>query len=107
MYLSKATLLCGLTFNCVKSQMKYIPLSGVLMGSDSCSLFGPQPVPGNNFSISFSAKSKNDADDKFAKLSRGGQVTMPMQDMFWGSYFGALTDRFGINWMVSHGPPEG
>ncbi len=27
MYLSKPTLLCGLTFNCVKSQMKYIPLS--------------------------------------------------------------------------------
>ena len=27
MYLSKPTLLRGLTFNCVKSQMKYIPLS--------------------------------------------------------------------------------
>ena len=27
MYLSKPTLLCGLTFNYVKSQMKYIPLS--------------------------------------------------------------------------------
>ncbi len=27
MYLSKPTLLCGLTFNCVKSQMKYIPLT--------------------------------------------------------------------------------
>ena len=42
--------------------------SSVLMGSDSCSLFGPQPVSGNNFSISFSAESRNDADDKFAKL---------------------------------------
>ena len=27
LYLSKPTLLRGLTFNCVKSQMKYIPLS--------------------------------------------------------------------------------
>ena len=81
--------------------------SSVLMGSDSCSAFGPQPVPGNNFSISFSAETRNDADDKFAKLSQGGQVTMPIQDMFWGSYFGALTDRFGINWMVSYGPGEG
>ena len=32
MYLSKPTLLCGLTFNCVKSQMKYIPLSGIWGG---------------------------------------------------------------------------
>ena len=32
MYLSKPTLLCGLTFNCVKSQMKYIPLSASTRG---------------------------------------------------------------------------
>ena len=61
----------------------------------------------NNFSISFSAETRNDADDKFAKLSQGGQVTMPMQNMFWGSYFGSLTDQFGINWMVSYSPTEG
>jgi PhnB protein len=29
-----------------------------------------------------------------------------MQDMFWGSYFGSLTDKFGINWQVSHHPEE-
>ena len=37
--------------------------SSVLMGSDSCSAFGPPPVAGNNFSISFSAESRSDADD--------------------------------------------
>jgi PhnB protein len=26
---------------------------------------------------------------------------MQMNDTFWGSYFGMLADRFGINWMVS------
>ena len=41
--------------------------------------------------------SRDDADDKFAKLSQNGQVTMLMQDTFWGSYFGSLTDQFGIN----------
>ena len=80
--------------------------SSVLMGSDSCSAFGPPPVVGANFSISFSAESRAEADDKFAKLSQGGQITMPIQDMFWGDYFGSLTDRFGINWMVSHTPPQ-
>jgi PhnB protein len=26
---------------------------------------------------------------------------MPLQEMFWGGYFGSLTDRFGIRWMVN------
>jgi PhnB protein len=27
---------------------------------------------------------------------------MPMEDTFWGAYFGMLTDKFGINWMVDY-----
>jgi PhnB protein len=76
------------------------------MGSDSCSVFGPPPTAGNNFSISFSAESREQADQVFGKLSDGGAATFPMQDMFWGSYFGSLTDKFGINWQVSHHPEE-
>jgi PhnB protein len=26
---------------------------------------------------------------------------MPLQDMFWGAYFGSLTDKFGVLWMVN------
>ena len=74
--------------------------SSVLMGSDSSSVFGPGPVTGTNFSISFEAESREDADDKFAKLSEGGRVTMPMGVMFWGSYFGSCVDKFGIAWQV-------
>ncbi len=25
---------------------------------------------------------------------------MPMQEMFWGGYFGSLVDRFGVCWML-------
>ena len=74
--------------------------SSVLMGSDSSSVFGPGPVMGTNFSISYEADSREDADDKFANLSEGGTVTMPLGDMFWGDYFGSLIDKFGINWQV-------
>ena len=28
--------------------------------------------------------------------------TMPLQEMFWGAYFGACTDRFGINWQFNY-----
>ncbi len=41
-----------------------------------------------------------------ATLSAGGKVTIPLQDMFWGAYFGSCPDRFGINWMINHHLPE-
>ena len=80
--------------------------SSVLMGSDVPSSFGPPHKQGNNFSISIGAESREESDDLFGKLAKGGNVTMPMQDMFWGSYFGACTDKFGINWQVNCEPAQ-
>ena len=79
----------------------------VLMGSDSSVAFGEAPVFGDNFSLSVNSDSKAEADRLFRELSEGGQVTMPMDNTFWGSYFGMLRDRFGINWMVSFDQNEG
>ena len=76
--------------------------SSTLMGSDSCSAFGPPPQSGNNFSISISSSSRGETDDLFAKLSQGGAVEMPPQDMFWGAYFGSCTDKFGIRWQINY-----
>ena len=75
---------------------------GVIMGSDMPSKFGPLPVVGNNFSLSYPTQSKEETDELFAKMSEGGTVTMPLQEMFWGAYFGACTDRFGINWQFNY-----
>jgi PhnB protein len=61
---------------------------------------------GNNFSVSINVDSRNEADHLFAKLSDGGNVTMPLQDTFWGAYFGMWTDRFGVNWMVNYDDPD-
>jgi PhnB protein len=73
----------------------------VLMGSDTSDAMGPKPVAGTNFAVSVSAANRAEAARLFKSLSKGGKTTMPMADMFWGSYFGMLTDKFGINWMVS------
>ena len=73
----------------------------ILMGSDSSAEFGQATVMGNNFSISVNTGSEEEADKMFNGLSAGGNVTMPMSKTFWGSYFGMLVDRFGIQWMVS------
>ncbi len=73
----------------------------ILMGSDTGGDWAPSFVQGNNFSVSITAESKQEADTLFNALSVGGKITMPMADTFWGDYFGMFTDKFGIHWMMS------
>lgn len=73
----------------------------VLMGSDISEGFGQTIVTGNNFSISVNTDKNEEADRLFKALSVKGKVTMSMNQTFWGSYFGMLTDQFDINWMIS------
>jgi PhnB protein len=79
----------------------------ILMGTDI-----PESMEkvsfGTNFSLSIEAESEAHANEVFSKLSDGGQVTMPLDKTFWGAYFGMLTDKFGVQWMVnySYGQPQ-
>jgi PhnB protein len=76
----------------------------VLMATDGLEsmAMGQKFTQGNNFSISVSADSREEADRLFNGLSEGGKVEMPLADAFWGAYFGMLQDKFGIDWMISH-----
>ena len=79
-----------------------LPIGGsILMGSDCGSEWAPGFVQGNNFSVSVTAQSKEEADRLFNGLAAGGKVNMALDHTFWGDYFGMLTDKFGINWMMS------
>lgn len=73
-----------------------------LMGSDTGGEWAAHFKAGNNFSISITVESKDEANRLFAGLSAGGKVTMPLADTFWGDYFGMWEDKFGVNWMVSY-----
>jgi PhnB protein len=77
--------------------------SSVIMGTDVPKSM-PQVTNGSSVSLSYHVDSREDADRVYGGLSAGGQATMPMADMFWGSYYGMLTDKFGIQWMISHDP---
>lgn len=35
-------------------------------------------------------------------MAKGGKITMPLQDTFWGARFGMLQDKFGVSWMFNH-----
>jgi len=72
-----------------------------LFGSDSYEEWGAELVVGNNISLSLNPDNKEEADHLFNALSEGGKVTMQMDNVFWGAYFGMLTDKFGINWMIN------
>ena len=56
---------------------------------------------GNNVTLSLNFEDIAIMETAFANLSAGGQITMPLQDTFWGARFGMLTDKFGINWMFN------
>ena len=82
-----------------------LPDGQMLMASDMLPGMGPKRVEGNNFSISVHPDSRQEADRIFNALAEGGSITMPIADQFWGDYFGSLTDRFGVNWMVNYTDP--
>jgi PhnB protein len=72
----------------------------VLMATDSLESMGQKLNQGNNFYISLSPETREEADRLFNGLSDGGSVQMPMADAFWGDYFGCFSDKFGVQWMI-------
>jgi len=75
----------------------------VLMGSDCAPSSGIVLTNGNNMYISVSPDSRTEAEKLFNGLSSGGLVEMPLEDQFWGDYFGSFKDKYGICWMINFG----
>ncbi|MBC7426317.1 MAG: VOC family protein [Bacteroidia bacterium] len=72
-----------------------------LMGSD-IPASAPASVAGSNISISINTSSEEEANKIFKGLSEGGKITMPLEKTFWGAYFGMLTDKYEVQWMVNY-----
>jgi PhnB protein len=68
-----------------------------VMASDSCG----ESKGFEGFALSISVATEAEADRLFAALSPGGKVNMPLTKTFWSPRFGMLTDRFGVDWMIS------
>jgi PhnB protein len=58
--------------------------------------YGEGPI-----SLSLATTDLAEAERVFNGLAQGGTIDMAMTDTFWGAKFGMLTDKFGIDWMVS------
>jgi PhnB protein len=90
----------------VENQVMHVALpigkNNILMGTDAPESMGFSLTVGNNQYICISPDSREEATKLFNGLSAGGKVEMDLQDMFWGAYYGSLTDKFGIKWMVNY-----
>ncbi len=75
-----------------------------LMASDLAP--GMEHNPGTNITVSLSGDDGAELRGYWKKLSRSGQVTMPLEKQMWGDEFGQCTDKFGVNWMVNIGQPQ-
>lgn len=80
-----------------------LPILGghLLMGTDAPESMGFKVNEGNNVHINLEPDSRAETKRLFEALSAGGTITMELQDMFWGAYYGSCTDKFGINWMFN------
>jgi PhnB protein len=73
----------------------------VLKGTDAPESMGFKLNLGNNVHISLEPDTFQEARALMDKLSVGGQITMPLQPMFWGAAFASFTDQFGLQWMLN------
>lgn len=80
-----------------------LPILGghLLMGTDAPESMGFNLNFGNNVYINLEPDSKTETKRLFDALSQGGSITMELQDMFWGSYYGSCTDKYGVQWMFN------
>jgi PhnB protein len=72
-----------------------------LMGTDAPESMGFKVNMGNNVYISLAPDTRAETKRLFDTLAKDGKVEMPLQEMFWGAYYGSLTDKFGVQWMFN------
>jgi PhnB protein len=72
----------------------------MLMGNDVPEFMGKTNERENRNKILIAAESREEADELFGGLSADGEVEFPIGDSPWGSYFGSLRDKYGVEWMI-------
>jgi PhnB protein len=62
---------------------------------------GPEADGDDDIALSLATNDAGEGARVFAALAEDGKVSMPLEEAFWVGKFGSLTDRFGVQWMVS------
>ena len=62
---------------------------------------GPGPDGEDDIALSLATKDAAEGERVFKALCEGGTIDQPLEKAFWGGRFGQVTDRFGVQWMLS------
>ena len=77
--------------------------SQIIMGADALPEFCKGNVAAGNVALTLNYDTAEEATRVFDALAEGGSVDMPIGPTFWAQAFGALTDKFGIPWLINGG----
>jgi PhnB protein len=91
-------------------QMQEQVMHSMLMIGDLC-LMASDMKPswrtvGNSVSVMLHCSSEEELRKTFDALAEGGTVRDPVKAQFWGGMFGALSDKFGIDWSLHYDLPQ-
>jgi len=70
----------------------------ILAGAD---MLPEQYAKPQGFYVLLSVDDATDAERIFCALAENGEVHMAIQQTFWSSCFGVLTDQFGVPWEIT------
>jgi PhnB protein len=79
-----------------------LPGGGLLYAGDAPGHIPYEGIKGVSITVDYASVAE--AEQVFAALADGGQVSMPMQGAFWAKRWGMCTDRFGTPWIVNGEP---
>lgn len=58
-----------------------------------------EPMRGS--AMIFMIEGRAQTEQLFHRLAEGGTITTPLAMQPWGDYYGKLTDKFGVQWMLN------
>jgi len=71
----------------------------VIIGTDGHPAY--PPTVGDHMAIALAGTDKDRLATIFNRLAEGGRIKGPLARQPWGAEVGWLTDKFGIDWMIS------
>ncbi|TWT25217.1 VOC family protein [Planomicrobium sp. CPCC 101110] len=57
---------------------------------------------GRNINLTIVSDELDKMTNEFNRLAQDGKIVMELQKTFWSPSYGALTDKFGIDWQFSY-----
>lgn len=67
----------------------------------ACDAMGRNVSTGERFSLTLNFETDEELNAAWGKMSVGANITMPLENAFWGARFGMMRDKFGIDWMFN------